>query len=199
MNLIVTIGLKCKECGKEPSKNEMECFIDENTYDKRWGWSIFESWFEYVKRYEDKGWFCDEEYDDTLCPVCSKKVKEELRKEQFREAKLRRQQDKKNQALAIKQQLMKDPSIAKMLMDDPNIAKILPRLADIINKDNAEGNNIEDIKEDEIDDPYDVENDPEYQKKRAVEVAYVNKWMKSLNKENKKKNKVITSDVKKGE
>ena len=171
MNLTVLIGLKCIKCGIETGWQEDLYWIDENTYDKRWGLDIFEDWKGLVDGWEAEGWFCNGEYGDqevdVLCPVCSVKVKEEARKEARKEELKRLQQAKKQKVLDVRKQLLDNPEIAEAL--------------GIISMPD-----IKDIEVEEVGDPYNVEGDEEYEAKRKVEVDYMQKWLKSSDKKKKK-------------
>ena len=177
MNLTVLIGLKCIKCGIETGWQEDLYWIDENTYDKRWGLDIFEDWKGLVDGWEAEGWFCNGEYGDqevdVLCPVCSVKVKEEARKEARKEELKRLQQAKKQKVLDVRKQLMENPEIAQAL----GITSVP---------------DIKDIKVEEVDDPYDVEGNEEYEAKRKLEVDYIQKWLKSSD---KKKNKMMLKEA----
>ena len=130
-----------------------------------------------VGEWEDEGWFCDGEYGDeevdVLCPACSVKVKEEVRKEARKEELKRLQQAKKQKVLDVRKQLMENPEIAQAL----GITSVP---------------DIKDIKVEEVDDPYDVEGNEEYEAKRKLEVDYIQKWLKSSD---KKKNKMMLKEA----
>jgi hypothetical protein len=51
---------------------------------------------------------------------------------------------------------------------------------------------IKDIKVEDVDDPYDVEGNEEYEAKRKLEVDYIQKWLKSSD---KKKNKMMLKEA----
>ena len=103
-----------------------------------------------------------------MCPECAKPIKDSERKQQLVDAKKKRKEDVRKQAVQIKNKLAADPRLDKILGIDVPTHKIT----------------VDDIEDDEIDDPYDVEDTVEYQEKRAEEEDYFNKWI-NANEEDK--------------
>ena len=159
MKLMMGIVLKCCKCGIVTMSEWGDIDVSISDYDKRWGLDVYEKCCAYVKGHENQGWYEDE--DDALCPGCAKSIKAEIRKEQLQEAKIKRKEDARQKVVDIKKQLAADPRLAKML-------KLAIPIEEI---------NVDDIEDDEIDDPYDIEDTVEYQEKRAEEEDYFNKWI----------------------